>query len=113
MEVSPQTYASSGAWPCTCFSPGAVLTVDVAPEGQLVVLKVVLGLLRDADLLPHGVRHLVLHLSCTTREKRAREQTSATSTSARGAFRDRPERSLSAECEAKLPSRNQQISVFG
>lgn len=37
------------------FLPGAVLTVDVVPEGWLVVLKVVLGLFRDADFFPHGI----------------------------------------------------------
>lgn len=54
------------------FLPGAVLTVDAAPEGQLVVVKVVLRLLRDAHFFPHGVRHLVLHLRCRTRKNRAR-----------------------------------------
>lgn len=44
--------------------PGAVSAVDVASEGQLTGLKVVLGLLRDAHLLPHVVRHLLLHLGC-------------------------------------------------
>lgn len=53
------------------FLPGAVLTVDAAPEGQLVVVKVVLRLLRDAPFFP-GVRHLVLHLRCRTRENGAR-----------------------------------------
>lgn len=37
------------------FLPGAVLTVNVVPEGWLVVLKVVLGLLRDAAIFPHGI----------------------------------------------------------
>lgn len=54
------------------FLPGAVLTVDAAPEGQLLVVKVVLRLLRDAPFFPHAVRHLVLHLRCRTRENGAR-----------------------------------------
>lgn len=61
------------------FLPGAVLTVDAAPEGQLAVVEVVLRLLRDAPFFPHGVRHLVLHLRC----RNAREQSSLAKTSER------------------------------
>lgn len=45
-------------------SPGAVSAVDAAPVGQLTGLKVVLGLLSDAHLLQHRVRHILLHLGC-------------------------------------------------
>lgn len=37
------------------FLPGAVFTVDVASERQLVGFKVVLSLLCDADLFKHGI----------------------------------------------------------
>lgn len=35
--------------------PRAVSTVDCAAERQVVVQKVDLGLLRDADLFKHGI----------------------------------------------------------
>lgn len=51
------------------FLPGAVFTVDIASERHLVVLKVVLSLLCDADLFEHGIWHIIIHLGC----KRTRE----------------------------------------
>lgn len=54
--------------------PGAVFTVDRSSERRDVVLKVVLGLLLDADLLALGIRRFVVHLGCgiTHKDCRAR-----------------------------------------